>query len=339
MPDSLADRAAPPAVATVPGPHLGLTWRTLQPGDADDVRALLQRCAEADRPLLPSGPNEVDRALARPATDGEADSLGGFDTTGELRASAFVHAPSGGRRTAKVFVAASIDPAWRGRGVGRALLVWQDERARQMLAGCDQSLPGRIAAYVDEHAQDRRRLYAAAGFSPKRSFRVMRRRLAEEPEATAVPEGIEIRPWDPEIDGAVHQAHNETFQDHWGSEPMSDDTWAGLREELEPSWSMVAVDGATGEIAGYALTARHEHQWQALGHSEGFTELLGVRRPYRGGGLAKALLTRVLVALHRDGIDSAGLDVDDDHPAGANDLYQRLGYESQQAQILYTIEI
>ena len=87
------------------------------------------------------------------------------------RAAAFVHAPRGDETHARVFIAASVDPSWRGRGIGRALLTWQDDRARQILATLDPDLPGRIAAYVDEDLEDRRRLYAAAGFSPKRTFR------------------------------------------------------------------------------------------------------------------------------------------------------------------------
>ncbi|WP_413449853.1 GNAT family N-acetyltransferase [Georgenia phoenicis] len=339
MPDLLPDRAAAPAHATVPGPHLGLTWRPLTTEDVDLVHALIARCEAVDEPVLRTSRAQVEEILGRPATGMKADSLGGLDSAGELRAAAFVHAPLGDETHARVFIAASIDPSWRGRGIGRALLTWQDDRARQILATLDPSLPGRIAAYVDEDLEDRRRLYAAAGFSPKRTFREMRLRLTEQPAAVQVPEGYEIRQWTPEIDPAVREAHNEAFRDHWGSQPVAESTWAASHRALEPSWSVVAVHLETGTVAGYALTARHEHQWEALGHTEGFTELLGVLRPHRGSGVARALLGSVLTALYRDGIEVAALDVDMENPSGAHRFYERMGYEPHGARILYTIEV
>lgn len=340
MPDSLADRAAAPAVAALPGAHLGLSWRPLGPDDLDAAYRLVERCEDVDQPIERTTRARTELIVGR--RDGvTSDNLGGIDSAGELRAAAFVHAPPGDTTTARVSLVASIDPAWRGRGLGRALLTWQDDRARQILTGLDQTLPGRIAAYVDEHLEDRRRLYAAAGFSPKRTFRVMRRALAGgEPTAFPIPEGLEARAWSPELDEAVRLAHNETFTDHWGSQPVTATSWQEyFHTDLEPTWSMVAVDPRTGEVAGYALTARKEHQWAALGHSEGFTEVIGVRRPYRGAGLAKALLSAVHVALHRDGIEMAALDVDDENPSGAHRFYERMDYQPSGARILYTIEI
>ncbi len=339
MSDQLPQRAAPPAEATVPGRHLGLTWRPLAPADLDDLQALSERCEEVDRPLTRMSRARLEEMLARPATGMKADSLGGFDSAGTLRAAAFVHAPSGDETHARVFIGASVDPTWRGRGIGRALLTWQDDRARQILATLDPRLPGRIASYVDEHLDDRRRLYAAAGFCPLRTYREMRLRLTAEPAAVPVPEGYEIRQWTPELDDAVRRAHNEAFRDHWGSQPVDEGTWAARRRDLEPAWSVVAVHQGSGEVAGYALTARREHEWEVLGHSEGYTELLGVLRPHRGAGLARAMLASVLAALHRDGIEVAALDVDLENPSGAYHFYERMGYEPQGANILYTIEV
>jgi mycothiol synthase len=334
---SLADRAAAPETVEVPAPHLGLTWRRLAEEDAAAVLALTRRCEAVDRPLAPLDTDEVERSLARPASGVVADSLGGFDGAGELCAAAFVYAPPGDETHARVFISATIDPAWRGRGIGRALLDWQDGRARQMLAAMDPDLPGRIAVYVDEHHADRRRLYAAAGFSPKRVFREMRRDLAEPVEPEVVPEGMEVVAWTPDLDEVVRRSHNEAFRDHWGSQPAAPESWSRMHRNLVPEWSMVALAG--DEVAGYALTSRHEHRWESLGHSEGFVEVLGVRRPFRGTGVARALLASVLAALQRDGIDQAALDVDTENPSGAHHFYERMGFRADGARILYTIEI
>ncbi|WP_418607956.1 GNAT family N-acetyltransferase [Georgenia sp. SUBG003] len=146
----------------------------------------------------------------------------------------------------------------------------------------------------------------------------------------------------PELDDEIRRTHNEVFADHWGSQPMTAESWRRVLRELEPGWSKVALartsDGSE-EVAGYALTSRHEHAWANLGFSEGYTELVGVRRAYRGRGVARSLLVGVIEALAADGIESAGLDVDTVNPSGAHGFYERLGYQRQGAQILYTVEI
>ncbi|MDD9208153.1 GNAT family N-acetyltransferase [Georgenia sp. 10Sc9-8] len=341
MAASLVDRLRPPEEALPPAPHLGLGWRTLEAADADALFGLVQRCEEVDEPLHRTTPAEITDALSRPERGLLADAIGGYDASGTLQAAAWVNCPPGDATVARAFVVATIDPSWRGRGIGRALLSWQDDRARQLLARTGLDLPARIAAYVDEHMVDRRRLYAAAGFSPKRVFRHMRRPVTDPLPDAPVPDGLRIVDWSPELDEAVRLTHNEAFQDHWGSQPVSSEAWSTVHRDLEPRWSKIALarTDSGDEVAGYAMTCRHERDWAAQGVTEGYTELLGVLRPYRGGGTAKAVLVAVLRALAEDGIDYAGLDVDTENPSGAHQFYERLGYQPLGASLLYTIEV
>jgi ribosomal protein S18 acetylase RimI-like enzyme len=335
----LSERLRAPEVAEVPAAHLGLRWRRLTPDDVAAVLDLEDRCAEVDHPVSLLCPSTVTGALADTGMPG--DSLGGFSAGGELEAMAVVYLPPGDAGVLRAFLVASIAPRWRGRGLGRALLEWQDGRARQLLAGTGREGPARIAAYVDEHLADRRRLYVAAGFSPKRVFQEMRRPVDGPLPEAPVPAGVRIVDWRADLDGPVRAAHNAVFADHWGSEPLTQGSWDLVLRELEPRWSKVALAPGPSreEVVGYAMTCRHEHAWPRLGRSEGYTELLGVRRDHRGRGLARALLGAVVAALAEDGIDSAGLDVDAANASGALGLYERLGYVREGGRILYTIEI
>ncbi|MPV88560.1 GNAT family N-acetyltransferase, partial [Georgenia ruanii] len=323
-------------VAEVPAPHLGLRWRPVTEPDLDQARGLIERCAEVDRPLARLCPAEITERLAGTAA-AATESLGGFSQDGTLRAMATVYLPADDVDVLRAFLTATIDPRWRGRGIGRALLDWQDARARQLLAAEGRDLPVRIGAYVDEHLADRRKLYVAAGFSPKRVYQEMRRPVAAPAPDAPLPEGLRLVDWAPDLDDAVRRASNEAFADHWGAEPMSPAAWAVARDEIEPAWSKIAVTPA-GEVAAFALTSRHAHAWARLGTSEGYTEQLGVREAYRGRGVARALLVAVVEALAGDGVETAALTVDTVDPA-LRGFSEDLGYRREGARILYTIEI
>ncbi|MGC5627132.1 hypothetical protein ACPYO6_02645 [Georgenia sp. Z1344] len=160
----LARRFDPPASAAVPGPHLGLRWRTLAADDGADVAALWDRSDAVDSRGTRTTRADVDRLLSAAADAG--DTLGGFDADGILRAAAALVLTLQGDG-AEVRLRATIDPGRRGLGIGKALLGWQDDRARQLLADAAPAGPARIVIEVDPHQSDRRRLCAAAGFAPE----------------------------------------------------------------------------------------------------------------------------------------------------------------------------
>jgi ribosomal protein S18 acetylase RimI-like enzyme len=63
------------------------------------------------------------------------------------------------------------------------------------------------------------------------------------------------------------------------------------------------------------------------GFSEGYTDLLGVRREFRGLGIATALLADAMRRFAAEGLDVASLDVDSENPTGALALYLKMGYQ------------
>jgi ribosomal protein S18 acetylase RimI-like enzyme len=62
--------------------------------------------------------------------------------------------------------------------------------------------------------------------------------------------------------------------------------------------------------------------------TRGYTEHIYVRQPWRGRGLASALIVRGLQALKAHGMREAELGVDSENESAAFRLYQSLGYQT-----------
>ncbi|MGN8245379.1 GNAT family N-acetyltransferase [Cellulomonas soli] len=335
----LSVRADAPAVLVVPTGPDRLNWRPMSPADAPALGRLVARIEDHEGAPFRTSVEEVAEMFDGDWKDHARDTLAAVDDDGELRAYAQVSTVPGDTGVVRVFTAGGVDPTWRGRGIGRALAAWMTGRGRQLLAASELDAPGRIAAYVDDHTPDTLALYLAAGYTPVRYYNDMRRSLTEPlPQAPAVP-GISIVAWTPALDEAVRVAHNEAFADHWGSEPRTPEVWQRGRSMFAPQWSFVAVEDATGDVVGYLLSDRFEQDWAVAGYTSGYTHLLGVRRAWRGRGLAVALLSAAMAAYRADGMQYAEIGVDTANPSGAHGLYAALGYEVRHTSTMLSIEI
>jgi ribosomal protein S18 acetylase RimI-like enzyme len=58
----------------------------------------------------------------------------------------------------------------------------------------------------------------------------------------------------------------------------------------------------------------------------GYTEFISVRRPWRGKGLAKALIAESIRMFTEMGMQETALGVDTENPSSALKLYQKMGY-------------
>ncbi|GIG27402.1 GNAT family N-acetyltransferase [Cellulomonas marina] len=335
----IAERAAPPAALPVPDAALGLAWRPLARADAPALHGLVEAVEVADGAPARTAPEEVEEYFDGEWRDLDRDTLGGFDPDGVLRAFADVSTAPGDRTVVRAFLRGGVHPDVRGRGIGRAVLDWSVGRGRQLLAASGKELPGRIAAYVDDDAHATVALLRRSALAPVRYYTEMRRSLADPlPPVRQVP-GVRLEPFSADRDEQTRLAHNEAFADHWGSEPRTAEQWSQGRSMFAPAWSVLAVDEATDEVVGYALSGRYEQDWPVAGYSSGYTELLGVRRAWRGRGVAVALLGAVMAAYRADGVEYAELGVDTANPSGAHGLYASLGYEAFHSSTMWSIEL
>ncbi len=335
----LAERLDAPDVVPYPGAHLGLRWRPLIPSDGSAVARVVREAEDVDHAVHRTGVCEIADMMEGGGAD-LMDTIVGLDADDQMCAVASVRVLRDVTEAAVAVVNAFIAPHWRGRGVGRALLFWQDGRARQMLLeafGGDSELPAQVTNVVDAHVTDRRRLYIAAGFYARRTFRVMYREIEGAEAAIPPRDGYRVVPW-AEVDAhRVRDVHMEAFRDHFWPE-LRGRWWTEALTELDPRWSFAAVS-PQGEIAGYLAVGRPAERWVAEGVTEAYAELLGVAPGHRGHGLATALMSAAVESAAASGMRRIGLDVDMDSPSDAHAIYEHWGFLDQASQVYYTIDL
>lgn len=340
----ISERAAAPLTLPALPTAVGLTWRALTPADVPAWLTLATVVEDADHALERSTEHELREQFEGSWRDAARDSIGGFDADGALRVvgwSDFRPVPAG---TLAPELSGAVHPDLRGRGIGSALVRWLEARARQQLAAAgDSTLPARIRFYIYEHRSDARAVAEAAGFTPIRWFVDMRRDLSAPLPEVTVAAGFAIEPYTDERADEVRVTYNEAFvPDHWGSNPYDAEAWAlhtVRNDKFRRDWSFVVIATDTGRMVGYLLSGAYDQDWAAQGYTEGWTDILAVRREARGRGLAAALLVAAMRAYATGGMQYAGLDVDTDNPSGAFGLYSRLGYERRRGTVLYTKEL
>ena len=193
------------------------------------------------------------------------------------------------------------------------------ESERRALPDVD---PGALAmtyvAGVDETMRD---VVEAAGYTAIRSSYRMSIAL-DAPPAPDWPDGIEVATYTPADEAAVHEAHQESFRDHWEHKDETIEEWRKWligNPSFDPNLWFVARDGR--EVAGISLCGV-----AASGDPEhGFCRVLAVRRPWRRRGLGLALLQHSFVEMERRGMTKASLGVDAENLTGAVALYERAG--------------
>jgi mycothiol synthase len=220
-----------------------------------------------------------------------------------------------------------VDPSWRRRGIGAALLAENERRSRALARRDGEGVACVFGSWSGDSQPGDVALLTAAGFAPARFFFDMTRPSLEAIPDQPLPGGLEIRPITNDLAPAVWHAQAEAFQDHWGGVDESEER---LRRQLaQPSTDLslwiVAFDG--DEVAGGVLNKIDAAENEAMGVERGWLGSVFTRRPWRRRGLAGALIVESLRRLRQRGLTSAGLGVDADNPTGALQLYERLGFE------------
>lgn len=231
---------------------------------------------------------------------------------------------------------AYVLPTWRRKGLGRAFLQHNERRLRAIAADHDAAGPQVFEAWVSDTQPDKEALLQRAGYMPIRQSYRMVRSLQDVVTAVPLPVGFEVRPVQPEHYPAILDAMNEAFLDHWCFVPFTAEQFKkNLLEAPDTDESLWHVAWAADEVAGMVLNAINPEQNAEHQRLRGNVYSVCVRRPWRGRGLARSLLTQSLEMLKARGMTEAALGVDTDNRTGALRLYKRLGFQMVKRSTIY----
>jgi ribosomal protein S18 acetylase RimI-like enzyme len=228
-----------------------------------------------------------------------------------------------------------LRPAWRRRGIGRAMLHHAEHRLRA-LAREHGPLPRQLLqTEVAESEVGANALLRSEGYALVRYAFIMVRPLQEPIPETDLPAGLEVRPVRADQYQAVWEAADEAFRDHWGYHPQTEADYSIWRENrrFQPDLWQVAWQG--DQVAGMVLNFIDAEENQRFSRRRGYTENICVRRPWRRRGLARALILRSLALLHDRGLQEASLGVDAENRSGALSLYEGVGFRPVQVFNFY----
>ncbi len=248
--------------------------------------------------------------------------------------------------------------SWRDDLVGTRqyeLVTFQDPaESSDLQAALTDALEARARAMaVAEHepherallvpnAGNRAAVLSERGFVPVRFFyQMIRPNLDDLPDAP-LPDGLQVRPVEPDQLRAIFEAEVEAFADHWGSVVTNEDDFRQFASDAVASGTglwRVAWDGdqVAGMVRGYIT----EHENERYGRKRGYVEHISVRRPWRRRGLARALIGATITALREAEMTEGALGVDSENQSGALRLYKACGFRitSESATYRKSLEV
>lgn len=224
------------------------------------------------------------------------------------------------------FTILNINPKYWDQKLAHIMLEWAEQQARERNRVHHPGEKAECGFNCLEQMPEKMALMKEAGYKPVRYWDTLIHHLEDIPHYP-MPEGLELRVALPSHYRKIWDADQEAFQDHWGMHEVSEEdyqAWIDPKNDFQPYLFQVAWDG--DEIAGEVLPWIVGSQNEVKKRARATIGDVAVRRPWRGKGLAKALICRTLNALKLLNIKEVELVVDSENPTGAYKLYKSLGF-------------
>jgi len=298
----------------------------LSDAEIDEIAHLVERVTEVDgvRPLS----EHVTMHLLAGHADGFRHIRAFVDD--RLVAYASLDVSSHAGATVELVVDAPV----RKLGVGGAVL---DHALSETSGHLDMWAHGEFAAAGG--------LATSRGFRKVRSLYRMRRTLLGELPLAPVPDGVEVRSFDPDRDTddwlALNAAAFSQLPDQ-GSWTRHDLAMRQQEDWFDPAGFLLAQavnpDGSGGSLAGFHWTKVHRHMAQdSGGHAHepiGEVYVLGIAPDWHGRGLGRALTVLGMEHLKAQGLTEIMLYVDSSNTAAIS-TYERLGFVRYEKDVLF----
>jgi mycothiol synthase len=230
------------------------------------------------------------------------------------------------------WVSASVLPEYRRRHIGTALAetAMQGLRAR----GAKKLRAGALEANLAAVA-----FLRSLGFQECRSESWMRRTLEHLPSGVGENIGVGIRETtlnDDDLQLTV-ELINEAFKEDWDFSPVTVEARRKRATELARQGGVVQTWVAMlgGQPVGIIQARISPRDIAALKVQRGELLGLGVLKPFRQQGIAKALTIRGLQFLKAHGMTEVDLSVDNFNPVQALDIYLKLGFRVIRRFLIY----
>lgn len=269
--------------------------------------------------------DECEQAWTEPGFDLAGSSRMVFDPNGELRG--YVEIWDTGSAPVSAFAMGVTHPDFYDRGIGTDMLTWAEGRARKTIDRLPKNHPFTLQAVAAPKNQNGRDLLQSVGMSHVRTFYTMRIDLNGLLEPPASPAGVSIKQLSADDDlWPVFQAMETAFEDHYNHEAKTE---AEVRQYYEHRLADPAFDPTLcfaafeqGELAGGLIGYPKSDEDPTIG----LVDTLGVLRPFRRKGIARALLENSFALFSsRPQFKAVQLGVDGSSLTGANKLYEKAG--------------
>jgi mycothiol synthase len=307
----------------------GLTFRSIRgEEDADAVYALRAGCVERDQVDLLSASEglpsreEMRASLAELMAAQRQDWRLVAEVSGQVVGYSLVDswAEDDGRWV--YLVLGWVLPAWRGQGLGTAMLHWGEQTARRLAADEHPGERFEFAANASSTQPEATALLLHEGYSAGYTVLEMGLDSAALPPVQPLPAGVEVRPVLPEHIPLIAASIGEAYRDEY-AESRFQETWK--LEESIARLSAPRQDPALWQIgwAGQQVVG------DVIPLIEGGRALMydiSVRPAWRRQGLARALLTRALWDLRGRGMAVIRLNTVAEFRTRARDLYHSVGF-------------
>ncbi len=319
----------------------GYTWRATQLDDAEAVARVYDEASRVRGDNEINDPEAIREDWTSPDFSLENSSRVVLNAAGDIVGVITVwdYTPP----PVHPFVSWDVLPLPERPQIALALLAWGEQRAKEAIAHCPENARvsykcPTLAGYAADE-----QILTAMGMTPIRYFNRMLINMSEAPAAPTFPPGFTIRPIrHPEEFETLIRAREEAWRDHYGyvERPIEDVYkswyhWIETDKFFDPSLWFMAIDDASGEIAGMVLGRMED--WEDP--SVGYVNIVAVRPAWRKQGLAAALLQHCFGELWQRGRRGVSLFVDSSSPTGAGRLYERAGMHINRQYVHYEKEL